>query len=85
MHTTVITEVGGKPWRFHHNGDFSGYVQVGRETWETDPVKSVYIPAAVLKEFVAEMVRKQKIAELEKATVDQLLGLSNAKACACNR
>jgi hypothetical protein len=54
-----------------HDGDYTGNVQIQRKTWQ----RPVWVPFWVLKRLVAEAVRDKRIAELEQASADELLGL----------
>lgn len=67
MHTTTI----GKT-TFYHNGDFSGEVGIVTET-----MIRVSVPYDELKAFIAESIRTKKIAQLELATDDEVLGLDS--------
>lgn len=57
------------------NSDASGNVEVAYKNWNKAPVRQVYIPAYSLKEFVAELVRRERIAKLELATTNELLNI----------
>jgi hypothetical protein len=66
MHT-----FNGKSATFHHNSDLSGPVVIVIETSAT----SLEVAGEDLLAFVAEHVRRQRIASLEGSTPEQLLGL----------
>lgn len=63
-----------KGFTFLHNSDFSGNVEIVRKPG-AEPVKSFYVPASSLLEFVANYVMNEKIAELESATAKEILGI----------
>lgn len=67
MHTTAIGNV-----TFYHNGDFSGYIEI---VTKSDGL--VRVPYEVLKAFIAESIRTQKITQIEQASDDDLLGLTS--------
>lgn len=67
MHTTAIGHV-----TFYHNGDFSGDVEI---VTKSDGL--VRVPYEVLKAFIAESIRTQKITQIEQASDDDLLGLTS--------
>jgi hypothetical protein len=66
----------------HHNGDFSGEVMFHLNADRADVreegvgMVSFRLPFAALKQLVAEYVQDRKVAELENASPDQLLGLA---------
>ena len=62
-HTTKIHKA-----TFIHDGDFFGDVTI------TYHLRTLIIPFATLREFVAEHVRNEKIKELEEMHPDKLLG-----------
>jgi hypothetical protein len=70
-----FTAEGGT--RFMFNGDMSGDVTIYRN--END-VLDFMVPGKDLIEFIADYVRREKITELENATIAQILGLRVAKA-----
>ena len=57
-------------WSVQHNGDFSGDVVVQQEG---SCIVEFSVPFEVLKCVVAEYVRRERIARIEKATDDDLL------------
>ena len=67
MHITGIGNV-----TFYHNGDFSGDVEI---VTKSDGL--VRVPYEVLKAFIAESIRTQKITQIEQASDDDLLGLTS--------
>lgn len=67
MHTTTIGNT-----TFYHNGDFSGEVEIVTKT-----MMRVSVPYDELKAFIAESIRTIKIAQLESATDDEVLGLDS--------
>jgi hypothetical protein len=52
-----------------------GNVQVSYKNWYQSPVQRVHIPGSSLKEFVAELIRRERIAKLEQATTEELLDI----------
>lgn len=64
MHTFRSNET-----TFHHNNDLSGDVVIERHD------KRIMVPAEELVEFVAEHVRRQRIADLERMDFREVLGL----------
>lgn len=58
--------------RFMYNGDMSGDVSIYRN--ENDVI-DFSVPGKDLIEFIADYVRREKITELENATIAQVLGL----------
>lgn len=64
MHTFV----GPHGTRFHHNGDFSGFVSIAKEG-----ERLVDIPAQDLLALAAAYVRMNRITALESASADELL------------
>ncbi len=66
----VTTE--GKKYRYFHNGDFSGDMQVAdKKTGET----IFEIPFADMKRVVAQYIKDIKIAKLEDSADDEILGI----------
>jgi hypothetical protein len=61
----------GKTCFIHHNGDFSGDAIIVLE----DGTQRIEVPIEDLLAFAAEAVREKKIAQLESATTEELLGL----------
>lgn len=59
---------------FHHDGDYSGDVEIIRED-SSGAQARVWIPFWQLRRLVAEYVRTEKIGQLENATDRELLGL----------
>ena len=68
MHTTEGTE-----YRFFHNGDYSGDV-IARNKKTGDETT---IPFEDMKRLVASWVMSEKIAILEQAEDDELLGVAD--------
>lgn len=67
MHTT-----SGTRFRYFHNGDFSGDVQIAdKDTGET----LLTVPFADLALLVAERIRLDRISDLESASVKEVLGV----------
>lgn len=65
MHTTQ-----GKKFRFFHNGDFSGDIDIAdKKTGKT----LLSVPFNDLKALVAEWVQSEKIIKLEDADDDTIL------------
>jgi len=69
---------------FEHNGDFSGEVTIVAESGQIEqsgrapdgkPYTYVTIPFEAIEALVAEKVRARKIAALEEATPEQILGV----------
>jgi hypothetical protein len=62
-----MMEING--WTVHHNGDFSGHVEIVR------PDKSLAssVPFEVLEAVVAEKIRRERIAALEEAPASFIL------------
>ena len=63
----------GIKFRFFHNGDFSGDVQILEI--ETGKVVAI-VPFEDLKRLVASHVMHKRIAKLEEMNDDELLGLT---------
>ena len=63
-HTTKINDT-----QFIHDGDFGEDVEILRDG------KSFNIPFQDLKEFVAEWLRREKIASLEQADENEVFNL----------
>lgn len=66
---------GGGSTVFHHNGDYSGDVDIVRCDHAGE--KFVRVPFWQIKRLVAEFVRAEKMRRIENATSDELLGLSS--------
>jgi hypothetical protein len=64
MHTTTIGDT-----TFIHNGDYSGEVLIRQG------ILGINVKCETLISFVAEIVRAQKIRELESATGNAILGI----------
>jgi hypothetical protein len=67
MHTTIVT-VGGREWQVLHDGDYEG-------TWiviSPDHAR-MEVPSIVVDTVVAEKIRMRRYAELEQATVRELI------------
>jgi hypothetical protein len=64
MHTLHVD--GG--YLVHHNGDFSGTVEIFSPSTAT-----MYVPFHVLAAIVAEKIRADRIETLEQADTDDLL------------
>jgi hypothetical protein len=62
------TEIGN--YYFNHNADYSGDVEICGNGGQ-----SMYVPFETLAIFVADVVRKKKIDELEHADTNALLGV----------
>lgn len=60
---------------FHHNSDLSGEVRIFCDTTGN----AVDVDMDDLLDFVAEIVRKKKISELEQASTERLLGIRKPK------
>jgi hypothetical protein len=73
----TTTTISG--WHFQHNSDMSGGCTIIRPS---QVGHTMTIPFDVLMLFVAEVVRRKRIAELELATVEELLGLKQRTASA---
>lgn len=67
MHTMEL--FGG--WRVHHNGDFSGDVEI---TAPGTPTQVMVVPMLVLQCVVAEQLRRERIAALEDAGPLDIIG-----------
>jgi hypothetical protein len=63
------TITGPRGTRFHYNGDGSGDVEL------VAGEQRLRVPIADLLTLVAALVRAQRIAELEDASAEELLGL----------
>ncbi len=64
MHSTFID------WFiFKHNGDYSGDVTIAHKGTGAQ----ISIPCDVLKRFIANWVREERISELEYTTPDEIL------------
>ena len=74
MHTTKINNTA-----FIHDGDYGTDIEivVGK--------KRLTVPSADLKGFMASWVRDEKIAQLEQASDDEVLGLANAELTGANQ
>jgi hypothetical protein len=59
----------------HHNGDFSGDVEIYRTDKTPEPMLVAKLPFWLLKYIVAKKVRLDRIAALENANTDKLLGI----------
>lgn len=68
MHYLRIDDTAGA----NHNGDFTGdvYIEIAGEEEE------IVVPMYVMEAIVAAKIRAARIAELEDATVAELLGLT---------
>jgi hypothetical protein len=66
MHTMEF--VGG--WIAHHNGDFSGDVELHSPG---TPTQVTVVPFLIIQQIVAEKVRRDRIAKLEEAGPAELL------------
>lgn len=61
-------------YTFIYNGDGSGNTLITRLGWDgLPPCRSVHIPTACLKEFVAELIRSERISTLEQMSAEDLL------------
>lgn len=81
-HTTDL----GQGWIAIHDGDFEGEVTLreivpGRKK----PLNEVTIPASVLLQFAAEVVRSTAIQQLERATSHEILWPNVALAARIER
>ena len=56
-------------WYANFNGDFSGDIEIGGREGQ-----KYSIPFYVLAKIVAEKIRREQIAKMENATLEQLLG-----------
>lgn len=63
----------GQPVFFHYNGDFSGYVTIGRPQYVGQPGWRVEVPADALRYFLAEYIRAQAIQEIEHIADEDLI------------
>lgn len=63
MHTFPIG-----PYRFHHNGDFSGDVII------SDGEHELKIPCLALMGFATEVIRSKQIAKIEDKLPSDILG-----------
>lgn len=68
---------GGGSTVFHHNGDYSGDVDIVRGSYARE--KCIRVPFWQIKRLVAEFVRAEKMRRIENATSDELLGLASGK------
>ena len=79
MHT-----ISRKPYWLHHNGDFSGDVEISvpKEQAQVDePDGRVYVrvPMSLLRAVVAKEVRAQRVRELEDMEDHEVLGLEKER------
>jgi hypothetical protein len=58
----------------HYNPDLSGDVRFMR-VFDDEAVKEMIISGQTLKEFMADVVRRQQIAKLEEMDTDEILGM----------
>lgn len=77
MHTMRFDEI--PDWTVNHNGDFSGDVTLYRDD-QGQGTAELEVPFALLKGLVAEYIRRKAIAQLERATPDEVLGALAAAA-----
>ena len=63
----------GKGCVINFNGDGSGTAKI--TDINTDTHRSVDVPISALADFVAELVRRERISRLEDMETDELLGL----------
>lgn len=68
---------GGGSTVFHHNGDYSGDVDIVRGNYRGE--NRVQVPFWQIKRLVEEYVRAEKMRRIENATSDELLGLASGK------
>lgn len=61
--------------RIVYHGDRSGEVEIAELDAGGQPAKTIKIPSRALFEFVAAHVRDERIAQLEQATPDEILGV----------
>lgn len=71
MHTTDIGEDGKGRTTFHHNGDFSGLVDIVERGPEGEKVNLVNVPMAHIEQFVAEKQRQELIRYLDGMPLDK--------------
>lgn len=64
---------GGGSTVFHHNGDYSGDVDIVRSTQAGE--KFIRVPFWQLRRLVAEYIRSEKIGQIENATDRELMGI----------
>lgn len=70
-HTTVIEADFGTKYTFIHDGDYRGTVEILRPGQSIG--KGWKIDADVLRKFVAQMIRSERISALESATDEEIL------------
>lgn len=70
-HTTVIIASFGTKYTFIHDGDYKGSVEILRPGQEIG--RGWKIDVEVLRQFVARMIRSERIAAIENSSDEEIL------------